>query len=1363
MKRIRKFVSGLLILCMLMSMFPVSVLAEATEIASGSCGENLAWVLNDNGVLTISGTGSMRNYNGSSAPWYEYRDCISEIIIENGITSIGDCSFYDCGSLMSITIPDGVIDVGSRAFYNCWQLTSITLPDSVTYIADSAFYGCGGLTSIAIPVGVTKIQDYTFRQCSNLGSIILPNSITSIGSEAFLGCYSLTSITLPNCITTIGNNAFYGCSSLMNITIPKSVTSIGYSAFKDCSSMEGIWVDIANIDYFSDERGVLYNKAQTFLMQAPGGISGSYLIPDSVTNIGDSAFYNCSKITAITIPESVNNIGDSAFYGCDRLTSITIPKSVTCIEHAAFYKCSSLTSIAISESVTSIGSAAFYGCSSLASITIPESVTCIEDNTFYGCSNLTSITIPEKITSIGFMAFNGCSSLPTIIIPESVISIGTYAFNGCTNLKNVRILNSQCTISDSSSTLGSARKTIIHAEYGSTAEMYAQTYNYTFHAIENGICSVCDLNDEESIREIEGLTIKQMHNNFYVFLGDSHVYNMDAPNSSLYLDLDSISVIDDAVLTPADITWTSSDENIFKVISNGDSSDVYVNLRVEGITEGTATLTATNPDGETISLDVTVVKPNALAFTNIYDTKQYYSSGAFYSAASSISDSVEIFVQFENKQIEGYPCEVEEALVENVSLIEPITLTATVLGSGLSFDRNSYQSTYSATYDAIEFNTGIYDLLMLFPYDTENFETGSSYTVEVTLESDSFTEPVKETYSFTVYYAEKQRVDEHINFIGNNIYKVSKQNIYGTNMLELKDDPEYNWSVVTSLDFDNYYEIVLADLLVDMLDVYQADTIVPTVLKNWHETYDSLLEDVTTMINDSYSDVLDVSELEIDKVLMGGKYTRDGIYADDAIYQMVLETFGNAGNAGKIQSFFATVDETKSAFGIVMLTGDLVSDFVAWGNSIAVLNAFVETDENFKQVFRQVANNIPDSEKKMKEAIEDYLNYSEDFAGQFSEIYDCFCDLGADVALDAFDGIVGEKLWDWAAAKAVGWIGKIPLSGGTATFASTTAYASLTTAIGSVTTGVSLGLCLSDLICDSSDKAAEMSKIIAMSEYAPYIIQALEYYENNLSVAGSNDAVDLFENAFNLHKAAQSYIMEHTVSALEVKADSILQTILGNDDYDELVADILVQKNAIDSMECCGALTNDTIVQTIKVIAIKCPVDVYVYNENGTEIVKIIDDTLESAADGITVYIRDRQKYIALPANQVYTIKIVATDDGMMEYVVCEYNEQMQLHRTIRKSDIPLVSERVFTGEVVSQLDVDEVSYELSYDSEMVGDVNGDGKVNGKDGILLAQYLAEWDVTINMDAADVNGDGKVNGKDGVLLAQYLAEWDVELC
>lgn len=239
-----------------------------------------------------------------------------------------------------------------------------------------------------------------------------------------------------------------------------------------------------------------------------------------------------------------------------------------------------------------------------------------------------------------------------------------------------------------------------------------------------------------------------------------------------------------------------------------------------------------------------------------------------------------------------------------------------------------------------------------------------------------------------------------------------------------------------------------------------------------------------------------------------------------------------------------------------------------------------------------------------------------------------------------------------------------------------------------------------------------------MSEYAPYIIQALEYYEDNLCSAADNNAVDFFEKAFGLHQASQSYIMDHTVKALEAKGESILYKILGNDDYDRLVAEILVQKNAIDSMACCGTLTTDTAVYNKKVITIKCPVDVYIYDENGSEVVCIIDDVLEFAEEGITVYIRDRAKYIALPTNQAYSVKIIATDTGTMDYIVQEFDEKLQLGRILEKNKIPLTDGREFNGMVIEDLNIDPKDYTLTFGEEMfeleiVVDFAGNDSVEG--------------------------------------------------
>ena len=184
----------------------------------------------------------MKDYNSDDnpSPASQKKDSVKKIVIEDGVTSIGDSAFSYCSSLTNITIPDSVTSIGDSAFSGCWDLTSITIPDSITTIGESAFSGCSGLTSITIPNSVTSIGAYAFSGCRSLTSITIPDSVTSIGNSSFSNCWYLTSITIPNSVTSIGTYAFSNCWYLTSITIPDSVTSIGKSAFYKCSSLTTI-------------------------------------------------------------------------------------------------------------------------------------------------------------------------------------------------------------------------------------------------------------------------------------------------------------------------------------------------------------------------------------------------------------------------------------------------------------------------------------------------------------------------------------------------------------------------------------------------------------------------------------------------------------------------------------------------------------------------------------------------------------------------------------------------------------------------------------------------------------------------------------------------------------------------------------------------------------------------------------------------------------------------------------------------------------------------------------------------------------------------------------------------------------------
>ena len=276
-----------------------------------------------------------------------FADCssLTRVVIPEGVNSIGDEAFSYCTSLTSVSIPESVASIGDEAFYHCSGLTSVNISEGIISIGEYAFRGCGNLTSVVIPDGVVNIGDYAFFECISMTSVEIPESITSIDSGVFLACSSLTGVTIPESVTSISELAFGACSSLTSVVIPAGVTSIDALAFLACGSLTGIHAVENNPNFSSDEYGVLFNKDKTTLFLAPGAISGSYQIPESVTSIGYDAFNSCSNLACVVIPESVTSIGDSAFYRCSGLTSVVIPKSVASIGSWAFCDCSSLTDV----------------------------------------------------------------------------------------------------------------------------------------------------------------------------------------------------------------------------------------------------------------------------------------------------------------------------------------------------------------------------------------------------------------------------------------------------------------------------------------------------------------------------------------------------------------------------------------------------------------------------------------------------------------------------------------------------------------------------------------------------------------------------------------------------------------------------------------------------------------------------------------------------------------------------------------------------------------------------------------------------------------------------------------------------------
>ncbi len=412
-----------------------------------------------NGVVTIPGTIADLPVT-SIGDWAFYSTDVTNILIPDSVTNIGDGAFFDCESLTNVTVGSSVTDIGDWTFAFCSSLTSVNFRGNTPNLGGAdVFYGnlatvyyLSGATNwgpmfdghpavlwnppvpfiytinndtititeytgsngvVTIPgtinfLPVASIGDYSFYYDTDLVSVMIPCSVNSIGEGAFLNCFSLDSVSMVNGLTSIGGDAFTD-TSLNSVMIPASVTNIEEGAFDGCTSMTAITVDEQNL-FYSSTNGVLFDNTQTTLVKYPDGLDGSYTIPTNVISIGGNAFADC-KLTSIAIPNSVTSIADNTFFGCINLTNIIIPDSVTNIGFGAFTTCTGLTNVMIGNNVTSVGQSAFADCESLTSITIPSSVTSIEGYAFESCFGLTSIYFKGNSPDFGPYVFDGANDL----------------------------------------------------------------------------------------------------------------------------------------------------------------------------------------------------------------------------------------------------------------------------------------------------------------------------------------------------------------------------------------------------------------------------------------------------------------------------------------------------------------------------------------------------------------------------------------------------------------------------------------------------------------------------------------------------------------------------------------------------------------------------------------------------------------------------------------------------------------------------------------------------------------------------------------------------------------------------------------
>ncbi|MBR5515324.1 MAG: leucine-rich repeat protein, partial [Clostridia bacterium] len=446
-------------------------------IIMGECGKNVYYRLDDKGTLTISGKGRMKDYYYSkytqyiTIPWYSRRSLIKEVIVEDGVTHIGDSVFRNCYNLKAISISSTVKSIGEYTFTECtllkevnlsdlsaWcslesvgsnplsgdvdillngkKITELVIPGDIEVIRKYAFAGCSSITSVIIGDNVKSVGDYAFSGCNGLTSVTMGDSVTSIGSNAFSGCNGLTSVTMGDSVTSIGSNAFYECENLSSVTFSSSVLSVGKYAFAWCPNLHDV--------FLNDSLTVIEDSAFYY-----SGII-SIDIPATVTEIGQTAFCECFSLTEINVDPNnqvyssvdgvlINKLTSTlvTYPGGKTQTEYTIPDNIKELGYASFILNKYLETVNLSESVTKINGYAFYK-SSLKSINFCENLKIIDYDAFSYCENLINVNLPDSLIELGYGALAG-SAIESISIPGSVEYISGDAFFICRNLKNVEI------------------------------------------------------------------------------------------------------------------------------------------------------------------------------------------------------------------------------------------------------------------------------------------------------------------------------------------------------------------------------------------------------------------------------------------------------------------------------------------------------------------------------------------------------------------------------------------------------------------------------------------------------------------------------------------------------------------------------------------------------------------------------------------------------------------------------------------------------------------------------------------------------------------------------------------------------------
>ena len=391
-------------------------------VASGDCGDYLTWQLNSDGVLSVSGSGDMWDWDGGNMPWIDRLEDVTVILLTPGVTGVGDNAFAAFHSLRSVTFPDGLPRLGMFAFMECVGLTEVSLPITLTAIEDGAFECCSGLTEITIPAGVTVLGPEAFLGCEGLETLVFLGSAPTIGVDAFLGVTATAYYPAgdPSWTEEIRQN-YGGRITWVASELPVASGQCGDDLHWELSGDGVLTVSGAGDMWeWQDEMRVPWNSLRSSIKEVK--------VTPGVTGIGPYAFCFCQNLEQVSLPEGLTVIGVGAFQYSPALVRVDLPEGLTLIGAEAFSGDRALSSLEFPSTLEKIGNGAFAGCEALTELRFPEGLKIIAGSAFYYCTGLTKVTIPDGLELIGNSAFSTCTALEELWFLGSAPSFGAQVF-----------------------------------------------------------------------------------------------------------------------------------------------------------------------------------------------------------------------------------------------------------------------------------------------------------------------------------------------------------------------------------------------------------------------------------------------------------------------------------------------------------------------------------------------------------------------------------------------------------------------------------------------------------------------------------------------------------------------------------------------------------------------------------------------------------------------------------------------------------------------------------------------------------------------------------------------------------------------